>query len=77
MRVKKLSGSASEVRHPSFPEGDEEVPLLKEATDSGATRIWVGANHRLDKNEVRAMIKLLERWLETGSLKAPKGGEES
>lgn len=69
MRLKKLA-NASEVRHPSYPEGDsEEVPLLKEEPNSGATRIWVGANHRLDKNEVRAMMKFLERWLETGKLK--------
>jgi hypothetical protein len=73
MRFKKINGGANEVRHPSYPEGDEEeTPLLKEAADSAASRIMIGSSHRLDKTEVRKLIKFLERWLETGKLK----GEE-
>jgi hypothetical protein len=68
----RLARKGSVVEHPSYPEGSTEIPLLAKAEDSGASRLYVGASHRLDKNEVRALVRFLERWLETGTLHAEK-----
>lgn len=34
----------------------------------GSSCLWIGADHRLDREEVAEFIGHLQRWLDTGSL---------
>ncbi len=41
----------------------------------GTSALWVGENHHLNRDEVRALVTHLLAWLDTGSLELPPAPE--
>ncbi len=42
----------------------------------GSSYLWIGLHHHLDRGEVQAFVRYLQRWVDTGHLSIGEGGGE-
>ena len=64
------------VDHPRYLNPHDNIQILQESSaigdydDSwdkpGSSYLWVGADHHLDRDEVRELIGYMKHWLKTG-----------
>ena len=78
MRVKTGQRGFVRVVHPEYPNTGEETRLVQQSSIigndenswdiPGSSYLWIGADHHLNREEVRQLIKYLARWCATGRL---------
>lgn len=72
MKVEKRrrAGGFRVIWHDPYPRRDDGLRcrLLQESSSRESGHLWVGAHHRLNRDEVRELIAHMQRWLDTGSL---------
>jgi hypothetical protein len=64
MRTQKIQGQELVVV-PTYPNNQLERLV---ATSSVGVHLWIGGQHHLNRNEVKQLIKKLQKWVNTGHL---------
>lgn len=82
MKITKSERGFEELRHESYPEGKQlrvvsASSIIGDYEDAfdrpGTSALWIGDNHHMNREEVRELIKYLQAWVDTGSLKTSAG----
>lgn len=82
MKVRASDRGFLSVHHPVYPPTSQEDDLVVTQSSivgdypdamerPGTSALWFGFHHHLNREEVAQLVKHLQAWLDTGSLKLP------